>query len=310
MDRATESTFQRRRVSQKVVVVRLCRLAERLTVRHPARMAAAQDSAVLRPVAPGAPRSHTAALARYLRTRWGLGMFAANLAGAVDVFVLLRWILPTPSPPAGEDTLLRDAIAFVAFMAVSFPLGGWGTVRAARPVLDWLDRGGAPTDAQRRAALRLPARQTFLHAALWLVAAAFFAGLDAPVSGDLARYEAVTIVMGALTTCALTYLLAERVLRPVTALALAGKPPKQPVSPGVKGRLVLAWVTASGVPLVGLALVGVDVATRSDLTKSRIASSILVLSALAIAVGLAATIIAAKSVAEPVWSVRRALARV
>src|SRR5439155_981632 len=130
----------------------------------------------------------------------------------------------------------------------------------------------------------------------------FFAGLDAPVSGDLARYEAVTIVMGALTTCALTYLLAERVLRPVTALALAGNPPKQPVGPGVKGRLVLAWVTASGVPLVGLALVGVDVATRSDLTHSRIASSILVLSALAIAVGLAATIMAAKRPPEEVVS--------
>ena len=89
-------------------------------------MAAAEESAVLRPVVPGAPRSRTAALARYLRTRWGLGMFAANLAGALDVFVLLRWILPTPAAPAGEDTLLRDAIAFVAFMAVSFPLTRYG----------------------------------------------------------------------------------------------------------------------------------------------------------------------------------------
>src|SRR2546430_16148199 len=117
-------------------------------------------------------------------------MFAANLAGALDVFVLLRWILPTPAAPAGEDTLLRDAIAFVAFMAVSFPLGGWGTVRAARPVLDWLDRGGAPTDAQRRAALRLPAPPTLLHAALWLVAPPFFAGAGPPVPRRPPRYEA------------------------------------------------------------------------------------------------------------------------
>jgi adenylate cyclase len=275
-------------------------------------MAAAEEStpAVLRRLIPGAPRSQTALLARYLRTRWGLGMFAANLAGAVDVFILLGWILPTPEAPAGDDTVLRHTIAFVAFMAITFPIGGWGTVRAAKPVLDWLDRGGPPTPTQRRAALLLPARQTLMHAAMWLLAAAFFAALDLHVSGELARYEFVTIVMGALTTCALTYLLAERVLRPVTALALDGNPPKQPVGPGVKGRLVLAWITASGVPLVGLALVGIDVATRADLTRSRIASSILVLSALAIAVGLAATIIAAKSVAEPVWAVRRALARV
>src|SRR5205823_3812497 len=144
-------------------------------------------------------------------------------------------------------------------------------------------------------------------ALMWLLATAFFFVVDLPVSGELARYTAVTVVMGGLTTCALTYLVAERVLRPVTAMALAAGPLERPLGPGVKGRLVLAWVTASGVPLVGLGLVGVDVATRSDLTRTRIATSILALSALAIAVGLFATLVAAKSVAEPLSSVRRAL---
>src|SRR2546430_17447107 len=117
-------------------------------------------------------------------------MFAANLAGALDVFVLLRWILPTPAAPAGEDTLLRDAIAFVAFMAVSFPLGGWGTVRAAKPVLDWLERGGPPAPAHRRAAPRPPARPTAMHAGLWLGAAALFARVGAPGSREPARAAA------------------------------------------------------------------------------------------------------------------------
>jgi adenylate cyclase len=271
-------------------------------------MSAAAEPAIV-PLT-GAREPANARLAEYLRTRFGLGMFIANLAGAIDVFVLLNWVLPTPEAPAGRDLFLRHAIAFVGYMAITFPLGGWGTYRITRPVLEWLERGGPPTPQERRAALRLPQRQTAMHAALWGLGTVFFFALDVSVSGELARYEAVTIVMGAMTTCAVSYLIAERVLRPVTALALAAGAPLKPVGPGVTGRLLLAWLTATGVPLVGVGLVGIDVATRTDLSRSRIAASILILSAAALMVGLAATILAAKSVAEPLSAVRRALARV
>src|SRR3954447_17184456 len=258
----------------------------------------------------GAREAQGAPLARYLRTRFGQSMFLANLCGAIDVFVLLGWVLTTPPVPPGENIVLRNTIGFVVYMLITFPLGGWGTYRVVSPVVTWLESGRPPTPEQRRAALRLPQRQTAIHAALWLLAAIFFTLYTAPVSGELARYTGVTVVMGGITVCALTYLLAERVLRPVTAVALASRAPDKPVGPGVKGRMLLAWVTASGVPLLGLALVGIDVATRDDLSRSRIAASILVLSGLAIVTGLFAMIVAAKSVAEPVSSVRDALARV
>src|SRR4051812_6090862 len=257
---------------------------------------------------PGVRQPANAKLARYLRTRFGCGMFIANLLGAIDVFVLITWILPTP--PSGEDSLVRSTVAFVGFMALSFPLGAWGTYRAVGPVLQWLDRGGAPSERERKAALKLPLRQTAMHAAMWLLGAIFFFVLDLSVSGAYARYVFDTIIMGALTTCAISYLIAERVLRPVTALALAEGPPVCSVGPGVKGRLLLAWTMASGVPLLGIGLVGIDAATRDDITQSQIALAILVLSGGALVVGAAAMIVAAKSVAEPVWAVRDALARV
>src|SRR3954451_2615689 len=257
---------------------------------------------------PGVRQPANAKLARYLRTRFGCGMFIANLLGAIDVFVLITWILPTP--PSGADSLVRSTIAFVGFMALSFPLGAWGTYRAVSPVLQWLDRGGAPSERERKAALKLPLRQTAMHAAMWLLGAIFFFVLDLSVSGAYARYVFDTIIMGALTTCAISYLIAERVLRPVTALALAEGPPVCSVGPGVKGRLLLARTMASGVPLLGIGLVGIDAATRDDITQSQIALAILVLSAGALVVGAAAMIVAAKSVAEPVWAARDALARV
>ena len=259
---------------------------------------------------PGAREAQGARLARYLRTRFGQSMFLANLLGAIDVFVLLGWVLTTPPVPPGEDIVLHNTIGFVFYMLITFPLGGWGTYRAVSPVVAWLESGRPPTPEQRRAALRLPQRQTAMHAALWLLAAVFFTLYDAPISGELARYTGITVVMGGITVCALTYLIAERVLRPVTALALASRAPEKPVGPGVKGRMLLAWVTASGVPLLGLALVGIDVATRDDLSRSRIAASILVLSGLALFTGLVAMLVAAKSVSEPLSSMRDALSRV
>src|SRR5436309_7430052 len=105
MARATECTVKYRPRSQRSSRCSFGALASGPAVRHPEGMAAAEEHALLRPVAPGAPRSQTARLARYLRTRWGLGMFAANLAGAIDVFILLSWILPTPPAPAGENLL-------------------------------------------------------------------------------------------------------------------------------------------------------------------------------------------------------------
>src|SRR3954465_8345613 len=268
-------------------------------VRHPAGMNYVAESGVI-PL-PGTRQTANADLARYLRTRFGIGMFVANLLGAIDVFVLLGWILPVPDAPGGEQWI-RHTVAFVGFMALSVPLGCWGTFRAIGPVLAWLDRGGAPSERERKAALKLPLRQTAMHAAMWLLGAIFFFVLDLSISGEYARYTFDTIIMGALTTCAITYLIAERVLRPVTALALAEGPPVCSVGPGVKGRLLLAWTAATGVPLLGIALVGVDAATRSDITMHQIALAILFLSAGALIVGAVAMLYAAKPAAEPGWA--------
>src|SRR4051812_34104443 len=122
-------------------------------VRNPAGMNVAVKPGVI-PL-PGTCRPADADLARYVRTRFGCGMFLANLCGAIDVFVLLGWILPTPDAGAGHDQLLRHTLAFVGFMILSFPLGAWGSYRAAGPVLAWLERGGRPTDPERQAALKL-----------------------------------------------------------------------------------------------------------------------------------------------------------
>jgi len=116
--------------------------------------------------------------------------------------------------------------------------------------------------------------------------------------------------LGGETTCALYYLLLERALRPLTALALDARLPERPVAPGVTDRLMFAWSLGTGVPILGVVVVGIAGLTKSDVNPDYVAAACIFLGLVATAVGLLATKIVARSIGDPLTSVRRALDRV
>ena len=147
----------------------------------------------------------------------------------------------------------------------------------------------------------------------WGVAAVLFTLINLPASTGFALHVGTTIVMGGLTCCAVTYLLVERVLQPVTAQALVGwaGPASQPRGLGVGSRLVLAWVCATGVPLAGLLMLGGQALTQPEqVTSEEVARSVLALAGVGLAAGLLATWLVARSIADPLTGLRRALGRI
>ena len=150
-----------------------------------------------------------------------------------------------------------------------------------------------------------------MQASLWSVSAAGFLALNLQYSTRLAVSVGITVLLGGAVTCSLGYLLAERILRPVTELALAASVPAQPAVPGVTARMLLAWALGTGVPVLGLVLTGgAEVLGISDESGDRLAGSMVFLGAVGLTVGLAAMLLAARSVADPVERVRRAVAEV
>jgi adenylate cyclase len=119
-----------------------------------------------------------------------------------------------------------------------------------------------------------------------------------------------TIWLGGETTCALVYLVSERILRPVTARALAAGPPSRPLAPGIRDRLLFVWALGTGVPLLGVLTVGIVGLTKSGVDTGYVAAAGLFLGVVALAAGLLATLFAARAIADPVISVRSALERV
>ena len=263
------------------------------------------------PLAAGAP-GRGERLARRTSVRVALAEMLASGFGAVDVFLLLWWVLPKPPHDADPQTLLAvNAAAFVVYMLLAGVVGVvWGD-RSFSAATGWLREDRAPTEAERAAVLRQPAVCAALEALGWAVAAVVFALINLPASKELAFHIFLTTLMGGLTCTALGYLLVERALRPVTAEALAAGPVRRPKGPGVVARLLLAWVFATGVPLAGLLMLGGHMLVDpGSTTLHKVSLSVVVLAGLGAAAGLLATWLVARSLADPLTSVQRALKRI
>ena len=238
-------------------------------------------------------------------------IMTANVVGAIVVFVFLAWVLPLPDVPDDRNARRTNGIATAAFLAASVPVGFFWSYQRLRSVVDWLRSDRAPERDEQTRTLRAPVRLLVVQASLWSIAAAGFLALNLQYSTRLAVAVGITILLGGAVTCSLGYLLAERILRPVTELALSHDVPEEPALPGIRARVLLAWALGTGAPVLGLFLVGgTEVVGISDESGDRLAATMVYLGAVALTVGLAGMVLAARSVADPVERVRQAVADV
>ena len=243
--------------------------------------------------------------------RLAIAAVVSNILGAIDVFVFLALLMPMAVDPGESGPLIvRNAIVAVAYMAVTLPLGGVWAYRRGEPMRSWLDSGGPAGELERKLTLRQPFDFALTSATFWGIAAILFAALNVGESPELAASIAITLMLGGLTTSAFGYLIAERIMRPVTALALAAGPPPRPVTPGVTARLTMAWTVASGVPVLGIVAIAVAQLTGDDVNVGLTAAAMLFLAVVAMTAGLLAIVMAARSLADSVAAVRAAQTRV
>ncbi|MGH9138344.1 MAG: adenylate/guanylate cyclase domain-containing protein [Acidimicrobiales bacterium] len=233
----------------------------------------------------------------------------SNLDGAIFVFVYLAFIVPSPGHIEASDYWWTAALAVALFV--------WcGTLseRWCRQALGWLKENRAPTQAERRATLRLPFTLAVQGFSTWVVAAVVFSANEAlfeDTPGLVAVRMFAVILDGGLVSTAVASLLTERALRPIFALALAGRDEDDelPMQLGVRQRLVLTWLLGSGIPLLGLAML--PIANHiPGIERPNLAGAVVALSIVGILVGGLVMLIAAKSVSDPLTGIRRALDQV
>jgi adenylate cyclase len=162
---------------------------------------------------------------------------------------------------------------------------------------------------EQRAVLGLPLREAIEGLVPWVLAALIFGALNLVAYDNGVAYTLRTflsIILGGLAASAIAYLLAERTLRPVFALALSGHVPQRAGSLGVRAKLLLSGALGCGVFLVtiGLSYLGRPAAQPPT------AAAIWFLVGSGLAAGFIVLYAAARSLADPLQRLRQAVQRV
>ena len=259
-----------------------------------------------------ADRSSGPSLAAGLNRRLAWYGLLANAVGAVFVLAFLIYLGPSRITDAEFEALLERSIpGFVAFMVVALPFGRWwAAVQPFRPIQRWL-RAERPASAEERAVvLRYPLVWARRSAVIWAAGALGFAAINATLGLVNTVGIAAMTGLGGLASCSLQYLVVERLMRPVTARALAGGAPPENPALGVSARLTMAWTLATGVFLLGMGGLALAYLVDDTIDETRLFVAIVLLAVNGLFGGLFTMLIAARYVAERLERLTGALERV
>jgi adenylate cyclase len=235
---------------------------------------------------------------RRTQARFGAFMVIANVDGAAIVFLYLSFVLPK-----SQRFFTGNVIALFAYMTLSVLVACAVSARAFTPIQELLSSARPVTAADRMYVVRHPLRQSVINFSMWVGALLVFVPVNARFGAHSAYDVASTILMGGISTCGLTYLASERILRPVNRIAFEDGLPEGCYVPGVKSRLLLAWVVGTGVPLLGVVLMALD-------GESVSVGALVFLGVVGLVTGTVAILFAAKTIEDPIESVRSAMAAV
>lgn len=234
-------------------------------------------------------------------------LLSTNIVGAIVAFLISNFALPAPRLSHRLGTAL--AVAVPAYVLVAVVVGAVSGTSTTLKALRWALDDHEPDEADRERALRAPLRLTVTQVALWLIAAVLFTVLCLVFQPSRALPTGSTVVISAVVVGAIAYLLTQFTLRPVAARALAASPlSRRPRGAGVADRMVILWCLGTGTPLLGAVLAAIlTLAGVQGSSADRLAGTVLVISGVVLVFGLFVTVLNARSVVEPVLSVRDAL---
>src|SRR5699024_2496633 len=159
-------------------------------------------------------------LARGVKSRWVLytaSMAAANVLTGVLASVLLRWVVPVRR---GDYVLNHRPLIYgsaLGYLAAGAVVSIAAALVMLAPVARWYRRGGPPNTAEQSAVMLLPLRQSLVHTIVWLVGAIAFTAYHFGNAPDFAITGGIVIMFVSIGTFGTSYLVGERILRPVAA---------------------------------------------------------------------------------------------
>ena len=257
-------------------------------------------------------------LIRLVKWLWGtpwpiyaLTMLQANIIGAVFVFAFLRFVMPLDQFLDIGDFRFLNQYLFIGFLAIAFVIGTGVATWLIFPVLKEERQQEQFSERVRRRAVRLPFYQSLISASLWIFGTLVFVVANVGQSPRLALIVAVTAILGGTTTCLISYLQAERIIRPITVRALSQGVFIDERVPGVRRRIYLGWGLTTMIPVLGilLVLIGQWIGLFGT-DPTFIYPALIVLCSVAVFAGAIGMSLVSDSIADPVRELTQAVRRV
>jgi adenylate cyclase len=246
-----------------------------------------------------------------VRVALGVLLAGSNAVGIGVAYALLFVVVPMPDVDRGQLTEWDNLALAGAYVVLAGGLGIRQAWRVLHPVVTMLRPGHEPSADDRRDVLAAPRRVFAYQATLWALGSLVFFGTNLRHSVDLALSVLFVVGLAGWTTSCLTYLFAERALRPVARRVLAQGFPNRRYVRSVAGRTLFAWALGSGVSVLGVVTVGITtVVDPRPVTSKDLAISVIVLGGIALLVGFLTIFVAARASSEPIRNLRESLARV
>lgn len=239
-------------------------------------------------------------------------VLGTNIVGAIAIMTFVIFFLPMPEIHAFTtdfDNLFVIGAAYVIFAVL---VGMTATMLLFRPVWDW-QRNPDTHDPNmvRNLVMRIPIYQAAVAALVWLIGIVLAVVTTSASDGKLALVVGVSTTLAGMIVVLITYLQAERMVRPVAASALARRFEDSTLEPPIKSRLYLSWFMSTAVPLLGIILV--FLAQRSGLftgDSDDILPAVIALTLTALGTGAIATAYSTMSVVDPIYELQDAINRV
>ena len=246
-----------------------------------------------------------------VRLALGFGLSGSNAVGIGVVYVLVTLVVPMPDIAARDRVRLENLVLAGVYVLIAGTVGIVHAWRRLHPVVVMLRPGGAPTEEDQRKVLAAPRRIFLFQALLWAVGSLVFFGWNAQHSWLFGVSVLLIVGLAGWTTSSLTYLLAERSLRPVARKVLKQGFPERRYVRSVAGRSMFAWALGTGFTVLGVVLVGiVSLVDHENVSTRQLALTTIVLGGITIAVGGLTSYVAAQASSQPIRNLRRALGEV
>jgi adenylate cyclase len=241
---------------------------------------------------------------------------AAALGGPLGLLLSVYYALwgPLGRSPSHTLAVINNVLLFFAYAAVMTPILIWAGSRYLRSALVWMKDDRPPTDDEREGLVRLPSRLAKVMF-MAMLAVALLTSIGGYIGERDVTDQAVTtsvrvfvgLALTALTFGAFAYLVGERSLRPVFAIAFRDADPGKARTMSVRLRFIVGWALGSGIPLLFLLAIPLGSAGRDALP---IHVPLIFMASTGLFVGLVTTIVTARSVADPLAAVEEGLRRV